>query len=248
METKQASTISSIDKFFIDELKNIYWAEYNIIKCLPKLPDTTNSSQLEKALLDHLEITNKQLKRLEQAFELLGEKVQTHPNFNQESKEGTPSEDIVTKNVDKVLLEQKNQLNTAILKSRLEFSGYKKMMLVEKIKTTIMELVNNTDEELKINLSDYLSDKLNHDYTYLANLFSKSQGVSIEKFFINYKIDRVKELLVYDELQITEIAYQLRYSSVAHLSNQFKKVTGLSPSHFKKLKEKRRSPIEEIGN
>lgn len=239
MEPRQANTISSIDKFFITELKNIYWAEYNIIKTLPRIQEASNSSQLEKALLDHLDITNKQLKKLEEAFELIGENVQTnHQKFNQEyKKEGDLPKDENLQNIDEVLLEQKNQLNVAILKSRFEFSDYKKKLLVEKIKSTIIELVNNADEELKINLSDHLSEKLNHDYTYLANIFSKIQGISIEKFFINYKIDRVKELLVYEGLQITEIAYQLRYSSVAHLSNQFKKVTGVPPSHFKKLKK-----------
>jgi AraC-like DNA-binding protein len=99
-----------------------------------------------------------------------------------------------------------------------------------------------------MNFSDYLSSKLNHDYTYLANLFSEIQGTTIEQFVISHKIERIKELIIYDELNITEIAWKMHYKSVAHLSNQFKKVTGLSPSHFKQLKDKRRSPIEEIGN
>ena len=104
------------------------------------------------------------------------------------------------------------------------------------------------DEMIKINFSDFLSQKLNHDYTYMANLFSEVQGTTIEQFIISHKIERIKELIIYDELNITEIAWKMNYSSVAHLSNQFKKVTGLSPSHFKQLKDKRRSPIEEIGN
>jgi len=99
---------------------------------------------------------------------------------------------------------------------------------------------------IKTNFSDYLSEKLNHDYTYLANLFSEVQGCTIEHFIINHKIERIKELIIYDELNITEIAWKMNYSSVAHLSNQFKKVTGLSPSHFKQLKDKRRSQIEDI--
>ena len=109
-------------------------------------------------------------------------------------------------------------------------------------------MVHHTDEIIKTNFSDFLSKKLNHDYTYLANLFSEVQGTTIEKFIISHKIERIKELIIYGELNITEIAWKMNYSSVAHLSNQFKKVTGLSPSHFKQLKNKRRSPIEEIGS
>jgi AraC-like DNA-binding protein len=109
-------------------------------------------------------------------------------------------------------------------------------------------MVHHSDELIKINFSDYLSEKLNYDYTYLANLFSEIQGTTIEQFIIHHKIERIKELIIYDELNITGIAWKMNYSSVAHLSNQFKKVTGLSPSHFKQLKKKRRSPIEEIDN
>jgi AraC-like DNA-binding protein len=99
----------------------------------------------------------------------------------------------------------------------------------------------------KVNFSDFLSEKLDYDYTYLANLFSEVQGTTIERFLISHKIERVKELIIYDELSLTEIAWKMHYSSAAHLSNQFKKITGLSPSHFKNLKNKRRIPIEEIG-
>ena len=99
---------------------------------------------------------------------------------------------------------------------------------------------------IKINFSNYLSEKLDYDYTYMANLFSEVQGTTIEQFMIAHKIERIKELMIYGELNITEIAWKMNYSSVAHLSNQFKKVTGLSPSHFKQLKDKRRSPIEDI--
>jgi AraC-like DNA-binding protein len=101
---------------------------------------------------------------------------------------------------------------------------------------------------IKINFSDYLSEKLNHDYTYLSNIFSEVKGITIQQFIIIHKVERIKELLMYDELNLTEISYLLNYSSVAHLSNQFKKITGLSPSHFKRLKEKKRMPLEEIGN
>ena len=141
---------------------------------------------------------------------------------------------------------QHDQIKTALLKSGLELMDDKKSMLIEKIKNVIVELVHYSEEPLAINFSEYLSRQLNHDYTYLANLFSEVQGITIEKFFITHKIERVKELLVYNELNLTEIAYKMHYSSVAHLSTQFKKVTGLTPSHFKQLKDKRRSMLEDL--
>ena len=144
--------------------------------------------------------------------------------------------------------EQREQVKMALLNSGLELMDDKRSVLIEKIKITIIEMVHHTDEIIKTNFSDFLSKKLNHDYTYLANLFSEVQGTTIEKFIISHKIERIKELIIYDELNITEIAWKMNYKSVAHLSNQFKKVTGLSPSHFKQLKDKRRSPIEEIGS
>ena len=122
----------------------------------------------------------------------------------------------------------------------------KKAVLIEKIKNAIIEMVHYKDELPKTNFSDYLSEKLNYDYTYLANLFSEVQGTTIEKFIISHKIERVKELIIYDELNLTEIAWNMHYSSVAHLSNQFRKITGLTPSHFKKLKDKRRKAIEDV--
>ena len=122
----------------------------------------------------------------------------------------------------------------------------KKSILVEQIKTAIIELVHYTDEQIKINLSDFLSEKLSYNYTYLANLFSEVKGTTIEKFYLTHKIEKVKELLVYDELNLTEIAFKLHYSSVAHLSNQFKKMTGLTPSYFKTLKHKRRSTLGNV--
>ena len=143
--------------------------------------------------------------------------------------------------------DQREQLKTALYKSGLELMDDKKSVLIEKIKSTIIDMVHHTQEAIKTNFSDFISAKLNYDYTYLSNLFSEVQGTTIEQFIISHKIERIKELMIYGELNITEIAWQMNYSSVAHLSNQFKKVTGLSPSHFKKLKDKRRSPIEEIG-
>lgn len=140
--------------------------------------------------------------------------------------------------------EKKDLLNAALKKTGLELMDDKKSMIIEKIKLTIVNLVHYSEEPLKKNLSDYLSEKLKYDYTYLANLFSEVQGTTIEKFFILHKIEKVKELLVYDELNLKEIAFKLHYSSVAHLSTQFKKQTGYTPSHFKHLKHKKRIPLE----
>ena len=142
---------------------------------------------------------------------------------------------------------QRVELAMALHDSGLELMDDKRAVLIEKIKKVIVEMVHYSDEMIKVNFSDYISQKLNHDYTYLANLFSEVQGPTIEHFIISHKIERIKELIIYDELNITEIAWKLNYSSVAHLSNQFKKVTGLSPSHFRQLKDKRRGPLEEVG-
>ncbi len=141
---------------------------------------------------------------------------------------------------------QQAEFKTALHKFGLELMDNKKSILIEKIKQVIIELIHYTDEPLKINFSNHLSEKLNYDYTYLANLFSAVEGTTIEHFIIVHKIEKVKELLVYDELSLTEISYKLHYSSVAHLSNQFKKITGLTPSYFKKLKRHRRMEIETL--
>ncbi|HEV8284832.1 MAG TPA: AraC family transcriptional regulator [Chitinophagaceae bacterium] len=137
-------------------------------------------------------------------------------------------------------------LDIALKKSGLELMDDRKSILIEKIKNVIVEHVHYSDEPLKINFSNHLAEKLNHDYTYLSNLFSEVQGTTIEHFIIVHKIERVKELLVYDELNLTEIAYKLHYSSVAHLSTQFKKITGLTPSHFKQLRNKRLNNLENL--
>jgi AraC-like DNA-binding protein len=147
---------------------------------------------------------------------------------------------------DKATPELLKQLDTNLRKSGLELMDDKKSMLIEKIKNIIVELVHYSDEPLNENFSGHLSKKLNYDYNYLSNLFTEVQGTTIEKFFINHKIERVKELLVYDELNLTEIAHKLHYSSVAHLSNQFKKITGLTPSHFKKIGQKRRKTLDSL--
>jgi AraC-like DNA-binding protein len=142
--------------------------------------------------------------------------------------------------------EQLENLGNQLKKSGLELMDDKKSILVEKIKTIIIELVHYTDEQIKVNLSDYISEKLSYDYTYLANLFSEVKGTTIEQFYLGHKIEKVKELLVYNELNLTEIADKLHYSSVAHLSNQFKKITGLTPSYFKNLKHKRRNALGNV--
>lgn len=145
-----------------------------------------------------------------------------------------------------ITLDQRKALKIGLLESGLELMDDKKAVLIEKIKNVIIEMVHYSDELPKTNYSDYISEKLNHDYTYLSNIFSEVKGITIQQFIIVHKIERAKELLLYDELNLTEISYKLNYSSVAHLSNQFKKITGLTPSHFKQLKDKRRNPIEEL--
>ncbi|MEK6782702.1 MAG: AraC family transcriptional regulator [Bacteroidota bacterium] len=145
-------------------------------------------------------------------------------------------------------VEQRDQLKIALLQSGLELMDDKRAVLIEKINNVITEMIHYSDEVPKMNYSDYISKKLDYDYTYLSNLFSEVKGITIQQFIIIHKIERAKELLLYDELNLTEISYKLHYSSVAHLSNQFKKVTGLTPSHFKQMKDKKRCPIEEIGN
>lgn len=122
----------------------------------------------------------------------------------------------------------------------------KKSKLIERIKTIIVQIVHYQDNELKTNLSDLLSKELNHDYNYLSNLFSEIEGVTIEKYFIAQKIEKIKELLVYDELTLSEIAVRMNYSSVAYLSNQFKKVTGLTPSYFKQIRADKRKSLDKV--
>lgn len=151
-----------------------------------------------------------------------------------------------------ILEEDLNETEKKQISNRLQELGFeliddKKSQLIEHTKTLIIQLIHYAnDEPLKTNLSDYLRDRLHHDYNYLSNLFSEIEGTTIEKYFIAQKIERVKELLVYDELTLSEIAFQLNYSSVAHLSSQFKKVTGLTPSYFKNIKSNKRKPLDGI--
>ena len=142
--------------------------------------------------------------------------------------------------------EKKTLLNNNLIRYGFELIDDKKSRLIEQIKSTIIEKVHYSEETINTNFSNYLSGKLNHDYSYLSNLFSETVGVTIEKYFIAQKIEKVKELLMYDELSISDIAIKLNYSSVAYLSNQFKKVTGLSPSFYKALKDNRRIEIEKL--
>ncbi|MFO7658704.1 MAG: helix-turn-helix domain-containing protein [Bacteroidales bacterium] len=148
--------------------------------------------------------------------------------------------------LENLLPDQLKQLDAGLRKSGLLIIDDKRSILVERIKSTIIDLVHYSEEQIRVNISDYLTEKLNYDYTYLANLFSEVKGTTIEKFYLTHKIERVKELIVYDELNLTEIAWKMHYSSVAHLSNQFKKFTGLTPTHFKILKNKRRGTLENV--
>lgn len=142
--------------------------------------------------------------------------------------------------------EQNNQLKIALQKSGLELMDDKKAVLIEKIKNVIIEMIHYEDAPQKNKNSDYISKKLNHNYTYLANIFSEATGITIEHYIILHKIERAKELIIYDELNLTEIAWKLNYSSVAHLSNQFKIITGLTPTFLKNLKNKRRTALEDL--
>ena len=141
---------------------------------------------------------------------------------------------------------QHEELRVNLLKSGLELLNNQKRILIEKIKNVIVEMIHYSEDLPKMNYSEYISAQLNYDYDYLSNIFSEVKGVTIQQFIIIHKIEKVKELLLYDELNLTEIAHRLHYSSVAHLSNQFKKVTGLSPSFYKQLQQKRRDNLENI--
>ena len=149
------------------------------------------------------------------------------------------------------IMENITEKQYTILKKNLQKSGLellddKKSILIEKIKAVIIEMVHYADELPNVNYSEYISTKLNYDYTYLSNIFSEVKGITIQQYIIIHKIEKVKELLLYNELNLTEISYKLHYSSVAHLSNQFKKITGLSPSFYKQLKQKRNKNLENM--
>lgn len=148
--------------------------------------------------------------------------------------------------LDNISSEQRQILKENLLKTGLEVLDDKKSILIEKIKNVVIEMIHYSDELPKENFSDYVSEKLGYDYTYLANTFSEVKGMTLQHFIIINKVEKVKELLLYDELNLTEISYKLNYSSVAHLSNQFKKITGLSPSFYKQLKQRRLGNLEDL--
>ncbi len=148
--------------------------------------------------------------------------------------------------IEDITPELRSRLNEKLIKSGLKLLDDKRSILIDKIKTVIIEMIHYSDEIPEVNYSDYISEKLNYDYTYLSNIFSEVKGTTIQQFIIMHKIEKVKELLLYDQLNLSEIAYKLHYSSVAHLSNQFKKITGLSPSFFKKMGVKRTANLEDI--
>ena len=142
--------------------------------------------------------------------------------------------------------EQTRAINSQLTSLGFELIDDKKSKTIERIKNLIIDLVHHRDNDLKVNLSTYISSEIGQDYSALSNLFSEVEGTTIEQFFITQKIEKVKELLTYNELSLSEIAWQLNYSSISHLSNQFKKITGFSPSHFKQLKDKKRKQIEDL--
>ncbi len=148
--------------------------------------------------------------------------------------------------LEEITPDQRTMLKENLLKIGLELLDDRKSILIEKIKQVVIELIHYSDELPKVNYSDHISEKLNLDYTYLANTFSEVKSITIQQFIILHKIERVKELIIYDELNLTEIAYKMHYSSVAHLSNQFKKITGLTPTFYKQLKEKRKGNLEDL--
>ncbi|OMP76779.1 AraC family transcriptional regulator [[Flexibacter] sp. ATCC 35208] len=148
--------------------------------------------------------------------------------------------------LEEITPKQRDKLRVILLRSKLELIDDKRAILIESIKNVIIEMVHYADDLPKTNFSDYLSKKLDYNYTYLANIFSETQGTTIEHFIIMHKIERVKELIIYDELNLSEIAYKLHYSSVSHLSHQFKKITGLTPTYFKTLKNKKLNLLENL--
>src|SRR5574344_994093 len=142
--------------------------------------------------------------------------------------------------------EKKEKLRDALSAAGFALIDDKRSRLIEQVKSIIIELVHYKSDKLKVNLSDYLANKLHLDYHYISDLFSEVTGYTIEKYFIAQKVERIKELLVYDELTLSEIAEQMNYSSVAHLSAQFKKVTGLTPTYYKKVGADKRKPLDEV--
>jgi AraC-like DNA-binding protein len=147
----------------------------------------------------------------------------------------------VIETVEVLTREQRDQLRMKLFLVGLELLEDKRNVIIEKIKSTVMEIIHNTEESPKANYSDILTGKLGYEYTYLSNLFSEVNGMTIQQFIINQKIEKIKEMLMYSDMNISEISYKMHYSSVAHMSAQFKKVTGHSPTYFRELKLMRES-------
>lgn len=151
----------------------------------------------------------------------------------------------VVETMEELSVEQRQQLKTTLLELGLELMEDKRAELVQQVKKLILDMIYQAEEEMKMSFTTYLSEQTGHDYPHLAGLFLESQGMTIQQFMITHKVERVKELIIYGELSISEITWKMNYSSVAHLSNQFKKITGLTPTHFKQLKEKRLQTMDE---
>lgn len=145
-----------------------------------------------------------------------------------------------------ITAEQLNTFKEDIEKIGFELIEDKTSKIISNIKNCVIDFVRNSSDNKKLKFSVYLAEQLGKDYNYLSALFSSIEGTTIEQYLILQKIERVKELIVYDELSLSEIAYKTGYSSIQHLSNQFKKVTGLTPSHFKQVKENRRKPLDQV--
>ena len=148
--------------------------------------------------------------------------------------------------IEDITPEQREQLKINLKKSGLELLGDKHSVLVENIITVINEMIHYTDDEPKANYSDHISEKLGYDYTYLTNIFAEVKGITIQHYIILNKIEKVKELILYEDLTLTEIAARMYYSSVGHLSNQFKKITGHTPTFYKDLAHKRRENLDNV--
>jgi AraC-like DNA-binding protein len=148
--------------------------------------------------------------------------------------------------VNDVNTDQLQLLKENLLQSGLELLDDKKSILIERVKNVVIEMIHYSDELPKVNYSEYISQKLGYNYTYLSNLFSEVKGVTLQQFIIMHRIEKAKEMLLYDEYNLTEISYRLQYSSVAHLSSQFRKITGLTPSYYKQLKRRRRDHLESL--
>ena len=148
---------------------------------------------------------------------------------------------------DTITADQRAELKRILHKSGFILMDDPKSILIEKVINLVIDMVHNSDQLPTENYSDYISKKMDYDYKYISRIFSDARGITLENYIIAHKIERAKELILYNELTLTQISYKLNYSSVAHLSNQFKKVTGLTPTYFKQMKHQKRISLEKIG-